>query len=58
MKHWTQATDAASLRAAVEVLKQDVERAYWECRDEEAGAAHDDLVSAEWRLRQAERMAK
>lgn len=55
MKHWSEETNWTPLSAAVQRLKSDVERAYYECRDDDAAAAHDDLVSAEWRLRQSER---
>lgn len=54
-KHWSEETGFEPLSAAVERLKAKVERAYYECRDQEAEQAHDDLTSAEWRLRQAER---
>lgn len=55
MKHWSEETNWQPLSAAVAALKAKVEAAYYRCDDAEAGAAHDDLVSAEWRLRQAER---
>ncbi len=58
MKHWTEETNWKPLSDVVERLKRDVERAYYECRDDDAGELHDDLTSAEWRLRQAERKRK
>ncbi len=57
MRHWRESTDPATLRDAVARLKRDCEVAYYFCRDDEAGQAHEDLVAAEWRLRQAERRA-
>lgn len=54
-KHWSEETGFEPLKDAVARLKTKVERAYFECRDDGAGAAHDDLTSAEWRLRQADR---
>lgn len=55
MKHWSEETNWKPLSVAVEALKRKVEAAYYRCDEAEASAAHDDLVSAEWRLRQAER---
>lgn len=55
MKHWRESTDHHVIYSAVKELKQMVEAAYYECRDDDAGYAHDDLICAEWRLRQAER---
>ncbi len=57
MKHWRESTDRETLRAAVEGLKRSCETAYHFCQDDAAEEAHDDLVAAEWRLRQAERRA-
>ncbi len=57
MKHWSDETNWVPLKLAVMALKTKVERAYYESRDADAGQAHDDLVAAEWRLRQAERRA-
>lgn len=54
MKHWSEETNWVPLKMAVIALKTKVERAYYESRDDDAGQAHDDLVAAEWRLRQAE----
>lgn len=55
MKHWSEETNWERLDAAVARLKAKVNDAI-EARDNFAGeAAHDDLVAAEWRLRQAER---
>lgn len=58
MRHWSEDTDWERLGAVVSRLKRDVERAYYECRNEDAGRAHEDLIRAEWRLRQAERRRK
>ena len=55
--HWRESTDRRTLAEAVHALKRGVERAYFECRDDDADEAHSDLVAAEWRLRQAERRA-
>lgn len=55
MKHWSESTDWRILSHAVHTLRLKVEASYYACEDEEAGSAHDDLVSAEWRLRQAKR---
>lgn len=55
MKHWSEETNWKPLSEAVAALKAKVEAAYYRCDDVEAGAAHDDLVSAEHRLRMAER---
>lgn len=52
---WRESTDPVVLRATVLHLKRAVEVAYFYCRDEEANSAHDDLICAEWRLRNAER---
>lgn len=55
MKHWSEETNWQRLSEVVDRLKEQVNAAI-EARDDFAGeAAHDDLVSAEWRLRQAER---
>lgn len=54
---WRDSTDLLVLRDAVRRLKRDVELAYHFCRDAEAEAAHEDLIAAEWRLRQAEARA-
>ena len=53
--NWQQETRPQPLSAAVAILKARVETAYHQCRDEDAEAAHEALVSAEWRLRQAEK---
>lgn len=55
MRHWTEETNWQPLSAVVSRLKRQVEEAYHYCREQEADEAHDDLVRAEWRLRQAER---
>lgn len=54
-KHWSEETNWKPLSDAVAVLKRQVEDHHYNCRSQEAQDAHDDLVSAEWRLRQAER---
>ena len=54
-KHWSEETGFRPLSDAVRTLKEQVERAYYECRDDDASDAHEDLLCAEWRLRQAER---
>ena len=52
--NWREDTDWLRLGVVVTDLKARVERAIAQ-RDEEAGSAsHDDLISAEWRLRQSE----
>lgn len=56
-RHWSNETDFRALGDIVADLKREVERAYYECREDDAAAAHDDLTSAEWRLRAAERSA-
>lgn len=54
-RHWTEDTNWQRLGDVVARLRAKVNAAITE-RDEEAGqVAHDDLVRAEWRLRQAER---
>lgn len=55
MKHWRDETNWQRLSIAVEALKRRVEEAYYQSDEAAASEAHDDLVSAEWRLRQAER---
>ena len=54
-KHWSDETRWKPLSEAVADLKRKVEAAYYACDEQTANDAHDDLVSAEWRLRQAER---
>ena len=58
MKHWSEETNWQRLGSAVQRLKHKVEAAYYQCDDETASAAHDDLVRAEWRQIQAERGMK
>lgn len=58
MKHWSEETNWQRLSEAVQRLKHKVDAAYYQCDDETASAAHDDLVRAEWRQRQAERTRK
>ena len=53
-KHWSVETKAKPLQAAVILLKVKFERAYHQSRENDAEAAHEDLISAEWRLRQAQ----
>ena len=54
-KHWRESTDHGALSAAVHTIKRDLEAAYYECRENDCDDLHDDLICAEWRLRQAER---
>lgn len=55
--NWRDSTDWQSLGSVVAGLKRRVEAAYHASDADTAGEAHDDLVAAEWRLRQAERRA-
>lgn len=52
---WRDSCDAEVLKVAVKRLKRSVEVAHFNCQDDVAGDLHDDLTSAEWRLRQAVR---
>ena len=52
---WRESCDPAVLREAIAGLAHEVELAYFESRYDDCDQAHDDLVAAEWRLRQAER---
>ena len=55
MRHWSEETNWQPLSAVVECLKKKVDAAI-AARDEfTAEVAHNDLVSAEHRLRMAER---
>lgn len=54
-RHWSEDTDWQRLGDVVERLKRRVEDAWYRCDEQAADEAHDDLTSAEWRLRQAER---
>ena len=45
------------LKAAVVAMKRRCEVAFYFCQEEVASEAHEDLIAAEWRLRQAERRA-
>ncbi len=55
MKHWSEDTNWQRLSVVVDRLKELVDAAI-AARDDFTGeAAHNDLVAAEWRLRQAER---
>jgi hypothetical protein len=57
-KEWAEDTDWLRLGAVVKGIKARVEQAIRD-RDEDSGAAaHDDLIRAEWRLRQAKRGRK
>ena len=57
-RHWSEETNWQPLNDAVDALKRKVEAAYYASDDAAAGDAHDDLTSAEWRLRRAERHRK
>ena len=52
---WRESTDWQKLADVVSRLKAKVEMAYHLSDEDTASEAHADLVSAEWRLRQAER---
>ena len=58
MKHWSEETNWKRLGDAVARLKRATEAAYYQCDEETASNAHDDLVRADWRQRQAERGMK
>lgn len=58
MKHWSEETNWQPLSEAVKSLKAKVEAAYYHGDEQTADQAHDDLICAEWRLRQAERRQK
>lgn len=58
MNNWSASTDRNVLMHSLTDLKHQVERAYYFCRYGETAEAHDDLCSAEWRLRQAERRGR
>ena len=55
MKHWSEETNWQRLKDIVARLKQKVDAAIVDRDEFTAEAAHDDLVSAEHRLRMAER---
>lgn len=57
-RHWSEETSFVRLGEIVARLKGDVERAYNARREEEGADAHDALVSAEWRMRAAEKRGK
>lgn len=57
MKHWSDETRWQPLADIVAALKVRTEAAYRAGRDDEADAAHDELVAVEHRLRMAERRA-
>jgi hypothetical protein len=52
---WRGSMDRQVLRLAVRRLKSEVEAAWFAGRETAADQMHDDLVSAEFRLRMAER---
>ena len=54
MQDWRESTDWRRLGDVVADLKRRVEAAYHAADDGAAADAHDDLTSAEWRLRNAE----
>ena len=58
MKHWSEETQWQPLSVIVDALKRKVEAAYYRSDEAAADAAHDDLLSAEHRLRMAERGRK
>jgi len=58
VKHWSEETNWQPLSEAVSRLKAKVEAAYYHGDEQTADQAHDDLICAEWRLRQAERRQK
>lgn len=55
MKHWSEETNWRRLSEVVDALKARVDDAIARSDDFNGEAAHDDLVSAEHRLRMAER---
>lgn len=57
MTHWSDETRWQPLAEVAARLKEKVEAAYVAGRDDEADAAHDDLVAVEHRARMAERRA-
>lgn len=52
---WRESTDSARLMEVVAWLKLLVQTAYYFSADDLASDAHDDLIIAEWRLRQSQR---
>jgi hypothetical protein len=58
MKHWSDETRWQSLAEVVAGLKAKVEAAYRSGHEDDADAAHDDLVAVEHRLQMAERRAR
>jgi hypothetical protein len=56
-RHWTEETRVAPLESKVAELKRGIDLAIHECRDDDAEDLHNDLVSAEWRLRVARRLS-
>jgi hypothetical protein len=57
MKHWSDETRWQPLADVVATLKARVEAAYTTAHEDDLDAAHDELVTAEHRLRMAERRA-
>lgn len=55
MKNWRKETNWKPSSDAVAELKIKVEAAYYASDEDKANSAHDDLVSAEWQLKQAGR---
>lgn len=55
MKHWSEETNWQRLGDVVARLKDKVNAAIAAYDNDAGEAAHEDLVAAEWRLRQAER---
>jgi hypothetical protein len=58
MTHWSDETSWQRLSDVAARIKARAEAAYVAGRDDEADAAHDDLVSVEHRMRMAERRAR
>lgn len=58
MTHWSDETSWQRLSDVAARIKAQVEAAYVAGRDDEADAAHDDLVSVEHRMRMAERRVR
>lgn len=54
-RHRSEDTNWHRLGDVVTTLRKDVERAFHECIEDDAAAAHDDPTAAEWRLGRAEK---
>ena len=52
---WRMSTDWQHIASHVRRLKRELEKAYYEGRSDDADSLHDDLTSAEWRMRQAQK---